>query len=141
MNDTALSAWGAALLRVTLGVAFLAHGLLLKVMTFGVAGTAAFFQSLGYPAALAWLVIAMEIAGGALLVAGVAVRAVAIALIPVMLGALSVHAGNGWMFAATGGGWEFPAMWTVLLAVQALLGAGAFAVRLPASRSRALQPA
>ena len=59
MNDTALSAWGAALLRVTLGVAFLAHGLLLKVTTFGVAGTTAYFPSLGYPAALAWLVIGL----------------------------------------------------------------------------------
>lgn len=141
MNDTALSAWGAALLRVTLGIAFLAHGLLLKVMTFGIGGTTAFFQSLGYPAALAWLVIAMEIAGGVLLIAGVAVRTVAIALIPVMLGAVSVHAGNGWVFSSQGGGWEFPAMWTVLLAVQALVGAGAFALRLPTARPRALQPA
>jgi putative oxidoreductase len=141
MNDTTLSAWGAALLRVTLGIAFLAHGLLLKVMSFGIAGTTAYFQSLGYPAALAWLVIAMEIAGGVLLIAGVAVRAVAVALIPVMLGALSVHAGNGWSFSAPGGGWEFPAMWTVLLAVQALVGAGAFALRPPAARARTLQPA
>lgn len=139
MTDTTLSAWGAALLRVTLGITFLAHGLLLKVMTFGVAGTAAYFQSLGYPAALAWLVIAMEIAGGLLLIAGVAVRAVALALVPVMLGALATHAGNGWMFSAKGGGWEFPAMWTALLVVQALLGAGAFALRLQPGRS--VQPA
>jgi putative oxidoreductase len=42
-----------------------------------------------------------------------------------------VHLPNGWVFSAANGGWEFPALWTVLLVVQALLGAGAYAVRLP----------
>ena len=51
--------------------------------------------------------------------------------IPVLIGATIQHAGNGWMFASPNGGWEFPAFWTVALAVQALLGAGAFALRLP----------
>ena len=46
------AATAALLLRVSMGVMFLAHGLLLKVMTFGPAGTAGFFQSIGYPAAL-----------------------------------------------------------------------------------------
>ena len=29
------------------------------------------------------------------------------------------------------GGWEFPALWIVLLIVQALLGPGAYALKLP----------
>ena len=45
-----------------------------------------------------------------------------------MLGATLQHAGNGWLFSAPGGGWEFPAFWTVALLVQAGLGAGAFAL-------------
>ncbi len=34
------------------------------------------------------------------------------------------------MFTAQGGGWEFPAFWTVALLVQAGLGAGAHALDL-----------
>ena len=30
-------------------------------------------------------------------------------------------AGNGWVFSAANGGWEYPAFWTVTLIVQALL--------------------
>ncbi|WP_144182710.1 DoxX family protein [Elioraea rosea] len=124
----------ALLLRVSLGVMFLAHGLLLKVMTFGLAGTAGFFQSIGYPAALAYVVIALEIAGGVALILGAYVRVVSLALIPVMIGATLQHLPNGWLFGAQGGGWEFPAFWTVTLVVQALLGPGRWALaeeRLP----------
>jgi putative oxidoreductase len=127
MTDTK-AAYGALLLRVSMGVMFLAHGLLLKVMTFGPAGTAGFFQSIGYPAALAYIVIAAEIAGGIALILGVWVRLVSLLFVPILLGAVWQHAGNGWLFGAPGGGWEFPAFWTVALLVQALLGAGAHAL-------------
>jgi putative oxidoreductase len=33
---------------------------------------------------------------------------VALALIPILLGATWVHAGNGWAFSAANGGWEYP---------------------------------
>ena len=49
-------------------------------------------------------------------------------LLPIMLGAAVQHAGNGWLFSAAGGGWEFPAFWAVALLVQAGLGAGAWAL-------------
>lgn len=130
--DTRTAPYAALVLRVGLGLLFLAHGLLLKVMTFGVAGTAAYFQSIGYPAAFAYLVILGEIAGGLLLVAGAYTRWVALALLPILIGATLQHAGNGWLFNAAGGGWEFPAFWTALLLVQALLGDGALAVKVPA---------
>ena len=128
------AATAALLLRVSMGVMFLAHGLLLKVMTFGPAGTAGFFQSIGYPAALAYVVIALEIAGGVALILGAYVRVVSLVLIPVMIGATVQHLPNGWLFGAQGGGWEFPAFWTVALVVQALLGPGRWALaeeRLP----------
>jgi putative oxidoreductase len=35
------------------------------------------------------------------------------------------------MFASPNGGWEVPAFWTVTLAVQALLGAGSYALKRP----------
>jgi putative oxidoreductase len=53
---------------------------------------------------------------------------VAFALVPVLLGALWVHSGNGWLFSAKGGGWEFPLFLTMAAIVQGLLGDGAFAL-------------
>ena len=120
--------YATALLRVSMGLLFLAHGGLLKLGTFGLAGTMGYFGSIGYPPVLGAVVIAAEVIGGLALIAGIGVRVVSLALVPLMLGALLQHSGNGWVFSGTGGGWEFPAFWTVALLVQAGLGAGAFAL-------------
>lgn len=135
MIDTRTAPYAAFLLRVGLGLLFLAHGLVLKVMTFTIPGTVGFFESIGYPGVFAYLVILGEIGGGILLIAGVYTRWIALALLPIMIGATLQHAGNGWVFSAQGGGWEFPAFWTALLVVQSLLGSGAFAVKVPALRT------
>lgn len=129
MNGYRAADHGAFLLRVSMGLLLLAHGLVLKVMTFGFAGTAGFFESIGYPAALAYVVIIAEVVGGAMLVLGVYSRYVALALVPIMIGATLQHLPNGWLFAAPNGGWEFPAFWTVTLLVQALIGDGSFALK------------
>lgn len=135
MNEARLTGYAALLLRVTLGTLFVAHALL-KLFVFTLAGTAQFFASLGLPGWLGYATFAAELAGGLLLIAGVRVRAVALALVPVLVGATWAHAGNGWVFSAPNGGWEYPAFWTVALIVQALLGAGALALpaRAPALR-------
>ena len=103
----------------------------MKVFVFTIPGTVGFFDSLGLPAVLAYLTILAEVGGGILLILGVATRVVSVALIPVLLGATWVHSGNGWSFSAAGGGWEYPLFWTVAQASVALLGAGAFALRIP----------
>lgn len=120
--------YGVLLLRVSLGAMFLAHGLLLKVATFGLAGTAGFFESLGLPAGLAYLTVFGETVGGVLLILGVQTRWVSLALLPILLGAVWVHSGNGWVFSAANGGWEYPAYLAVLALAQALLGDGAYAL-------------
>jgi putative oxidoreductase len=127
--DTRLAPYAALTLRVALGVLFIAHALL-KLLVFTLPGTVQFFASLSLPAVLAYAVFAAELIGGVLLVLGVRTRLVALALVPVMLGATWAHAGNGWLFSAPNGGWEYPLFWTVTLAVQALLGDGAYALRL-----------
>ncbi|CEJ10404.1 Putative oxidoreductase CatD [bacterium YEK0313] len=119
---------GIALLRITLGIVFLAHSVYLKLIVFTLAGTASFFQSLGLPGWLAYLVFAAEAVGGALLVLGIQARWVALALVPIALGATWAHSGNGWMFAMPNGGWEYPAYLTVLCIAQALVGDGALAL-------------
>lgn len=134
MSFSRTAPYGAMLLRLSLGVLFLAHGLL-KVFVFTLPGTVAFFGTLGYPPALAYVVVGLEIGGGLMLLAGRFTRVVSLALAPVLIGALLVHLPNGWRFSAANGGWEFPALWIVLLFVQALLGPGAFALRLPRALS------
>ena len=130
MIDNRTAPYAALLLRLSLGTLFLAHGLLLKVFTFTIPGTVGYFQSLGYPGFFAYLVIAGEIGGGLALILGVRTRAVSLLLLPIMIGATLQHLGNGWLFTGQNGGWEFPVFWTVALIVQALLGDGAFALRL-----------
>ena len=130
MIDTRTAPYAALLLRVSLGVLFLAHGLLLKVFTFTIPGTVGYFQSLGYPGFFGYLVILGEIGGGLALIVGAYTRTIALLLIPIMIGATLQHTGNGWVFSGKGGGWEFPVFWTTMLLVQALLGDGAYALKL-----------
>jgi putative oxidoreductase len=129
MIDNRTAPYAALLLRVSLGVMLLAHGLLLKVFTFGIPGTVGFFESIGYPGFFAYLVIAGEIGGGIALILGLWTRPIALLLLPILIGATLQHLGNGWVFTGKGGGWEYPAFWTVTLVVQALIGDGAYAWR------------
>lgn len=124
MTDTKLASYGALVLRLALGTMFVAHGLL-KVFVFTVPGTVAFFQSIGYPAAAAYLTIAAELVGGIALIVGIAPRLVAAALVPVLVGAALVHLPNGWLFTSANGGWEYPAFLAVAAVVQFLIGDGA----------------
>lgn len=127
MTDARNTNLAALTLRVSLGTMFIAHALL-KYFVFTLPGTAQFFQSIGLPGVLGYVVFAAELIGGILLITGVRTRTVALALVPVMIGATWAHAGNGWLFNAPNGGWEYPAFWTIALVVQALLGDGAYAL-------------
>ncbi len=142
MLDLQTAPLGAFLLRISLGVMYLAHSVVLKFVMFGLPGTAKFFETLGLPGWTAYATFAVELVGGVLLVLGVWSRAVALAVIPVLVGALWVHAGNGWVFSAANGGWEYPLFLIVVSVVVALLGDGAYALkptpRLSELRSRRL---
>lgn len=126
--DASRADLAALLLRVVTGGLFLFHGLV-KLLVFTPAGTAAFFGSLGLPAPVAYLVIAVEVLGGLMLLAGVWTRWVALATIPLLLGTIAtVHGAAGFGFSNAGGGWEYPAFWAVVMGVVALLGDGAYAL-------------
>lgn len=127
MIDARTAPYAALLLRVSLGVMFIAHALL-KVLVFTLPGTAQFFGSVGFPAWTAYAVVAAELGGGLMLVAGIYSRWVALALVPILLGAVTVHWGNGWLFTAQNGGWEYPVFLTAAAVVQALLGDGKYAL-------------
>jgi putative oxidoreductase len=128
VNNPEQAAVAALLLRLALGVMFLAHAWV-KIKVFTPAGTAQFFKSLGLPGELAYLTIAAEVGGGILLILGIETRWVALALVPLMLGTIAtVHGKAGWLFTNKDGGWEYPAFWTVGLLALALLGDGAAAL-------------
>lgn len=134
INTTA--PYGIALLRVSLGAMWIAHALL-KLLVFTLPGTAQFFESVGYPGALAYPVFAAELLGGLAILVGLYARQVSLALVPVMLAAALVHLGNGWVFTSQGGGWEYPVFLAVASVALWLGGDGAWALR----RSQRFVPA
>ena len=126
MIDNRTAPYAAFVLRICLGTMFIAHALL-KYAVFTMPGTVQFFESVGLPGPLAYVVVIAELVGGALILLGAWSRWVAAALMPVLLGALFVHSGNGWLFTNANGGWEYPAFLAASAAVLALLGDGKFA--------------
>jgi putative oxidoreductase len=129
MTDVKTAPYAALLLRITLGALFLAHAGL-KIFVFTPAGTAQFFESIGLPGALAYVTIVWEVAGALAMILGLWPRLVAIAMVPVLLGALfTVHLANGFFFSNPNGGWEYLAFWIVAQVALALTGDGALALK------------
>ena len=128
MIDSRTAPFAALVLRLTLGVLFLIH-VSLKIFVFTPAGTAGFFQSIGLPGPLAYVVIAAELLGGIALITGFYARWVALALVPLLVGTIvTVHGAAGFFFTNANGGWEYPAFWIVGLLALALLGDGSAAL-------------
>lgn len=119
---------GITVLRVSLGVMWVAHALL-KWFVFTLPGTAQYFASVGFPGVLAYPVFAAELLGGLALLLGVYARQVALALVPVMAVAGWVHLPNGWVHTSAGGGWEYPAFLIAASVALWLLGDGAAAIK------------
>lgn len=128
MIDSRLAPYGALGLRVALGLMFIAHAYL-KLVIFTPAGFTGFLGQVGLPGFLAWPIMLAELFGGIAILVGFYGRYVSLALIPILLGALSVHAGNGWVFNAPNGGWEYPAFLALTAFAHALIGDGALALK------------
>jgi putative oxidoreductase len=124
----AAPAYGVALLRVSLGVIWVAHALS-KLLVFTLPGTAAYFASVGLPGLLAYPVFAVELLGGAALILGVYARQVSLALVPIMAVAAWVHFPNGWVHTSPNGGRECPVFLIMASLALGPLGDGALALR------------
>ncbi len=125
MIDLTTAPYAVLLLRLCLGAIFVAHALL-KWRVFTIAGTIAYFKSLGLPGWLAYVTITVELGGAACLILGIYPRYVALLLVPLMVGTIvKVHGKNGWLFTNKDGGWEYPAFWAAALLALFLLGDGA----------------
>jgi putative oxidoreductase len=126
---------GITVLRVSLGLMWIAHALL-KLFVFTLPGTAQYFASIGFPGVLAYPVFAAELLGGIALLLGLYARQAALALVPVMSVAAWVHLPNGWVHTSSGGGWEYPVFLIAASVALWLLGDGAAAIK----RSQVLAP-
>lgn len=124
----AAPAYGVALLRISLGLMWVAHALL-KLVVFTLPGTAAYFASVGLPGVLAYPVFATELVGGVALILGIYAPQVSLALVPIMAAAAWVHYPNGWVHTSPNGGWEYPVFLIVASVALWLLGDGAFVIR------------
>jgi putative oxidoreductase len=119
------------LLRVTLGLLFLAHLYWkLELRPGGIHSWWANLRGQGYPSFVLVYALSAEVAGALLLIPGIATRWVSVYALPFMIGAAQYWlVRKGFFF--TGAGGELPVVWSVLLFIQALLGDGAFAVGYP----------
>lgn len=117
---------GLAVLRVVLGVIFIAHGY--PKIAGGVAGTGEFFGQLGIPLAgfFAWVVTLLELFGGVALVIGFLVTPISLLLsFHMLVGIVLVHAPNGFYVIGPGqGGIEFSLLLVAALLTLVLVGPG-----------------
>ncbi len=92
--------WSMVVLRIVVGVIFLAHG----VQKFqGIEGMIQFFGSVGLPSIMVYVIATIEAVGGALLILGLFTRMSALGTSLVMLGAIfKVKLGMGFF-----NGYEF----------------------------------
>ena len=128
MNNRINPALGPLVTRVSLGIVLVFHSLYLKGVVYSLAGTAAYFDSIGLPGWSAYAVFAVELVAGIALIAGYQVQLASAAVIPVLLGATWAHWSAGWLFSNAGGGWEYPLFLAAMAFAQIFLGAGAYAI-------------
>lgn len=118
---------GLLILRVVLGASFLTHGIM--KFSAGIAGTVGWFDSIGIPGFLAYVVAIIELVGGIAMILGIGTRIVAALFALVMIGAILMakisvgFAGNGQM-----AGWELDLAFLAMSVVLFMNGSEKFAL-------------
>ena len=122
------------ILRMVLGVVFFAHGAQKMLGWFGgygFHGTMGFFEHLGMPAPVVFLIICTEFFGGLGLIVGLLTRIPALGIGVEMIGAvLMVHLPNGFFMNWTGNqkgeGFEYHLLVIAIAVTLLIRGGGAF---------------
>ena len=117
---------GVVVLRAAVASVFLIHGIA-RTLNGTVGGFGEFLGTWGFPAgvAVAWAITLVEIAGGAALAAGYAVRWLAAwFIVQIAAGIVMVHASSGWFVVGAGrNGVEYSVLIVACLFATALLDA------------------
>ncbi len=115
--------WALTIVRIMLGIIFIAHGAQKVLGLFGGSGLQGFVQwsaTLGIPSWLAYCAAISELIAGILLVLGIASEIGALLVIGIMFGAIYfVHLKNG--FFTQNGGYEY-ALSLLVFASAVLIG-------------------
>lgn len=127
MFTTRTDRWGTTILRIAVGLVFVAHGAM-KIFVMGPAALAGFFASVGIPFASlnAYFVIAVELVGGVAMIIGLGTRVIAALFAAVMVVAIAtVHGAQGFFLP---NGYEYTLVLLAASVTLVLQGAGAFAI-------------
>jgi putative oxidoreductase len=124
-----IAPYAALVLRVTLGIMFIAHLYWkFQILPGGLDQWRSGLAATGYPAFVPWYVISAELAGALLLIPGIYTRWVSLYILPMMLGAAQFWlVRKGFYFTAAGA--ELPVIWSIMLVLQAMLGNGPYAIK------------
>lgn len=126
MTEDKLPDFGRLILRVGLGIVFIAHGQL-KVFVFGLSHAAEVFIGHGLPGWTVYPAAAIELVGGTMLILGIATRLASPLLFCIAFGAGAVHFANGWNYTSPpNGGWEYGIFLALVTAAVWLLGPGSY---------------
>ena len=130
MLDHRTAPYAALVLRLSLAFFFIAH----VYRKFAIIGFDNWWNRLakdGYADWMLYYTLAAESAGAVLLLFGIYSRYVSLFALAVLIAVTHYWAiRKGFWFGD--GGAEFPLAWTLMLVAQALLGDGAYALRVPA---------
>lgn len=124
--------WGILVLRLGIGIMFVAHGLQMVFGLFGgpgVKGFSGMLSSLGFFPAIFWAYVASYtvLVGGLLLILGVQTRlAATLLLIFILTAAIKVHLSKG--FFLSNGGFEYTFVIAAACLALILLGPGKFSI-------------
>lgn len=118
---------GALILRVVLGISFFIHGIV--KFQGGIGNIAGWFESMGLPGFLAYVVATIELAGGLALILGLATRIVSVLLAIIMIGAtLKVKLAVGFLGNGQMAGWELDLAFLAMAVYLALNGSYALSL-------------
>ncbi len=124
--------WGILVLRLGIGIMFVAHGLQMAFGLFGgpgIKGFSGMLSGLGFVPAKFWAIVASYtvLVGGLLLIAGIQTRpAATLLLIFIVTAAVKEHLSKG--FFLSNGGFEYTFVIAAACLALILLGSGKFSV-------------
>ena len=113
VNELKKSEIGVLILRIFLGLSFFIHGL--SKFQNGIDNTAGWFESIGIPGFMGYVVAIIELIGGLLLIIGLGTQYIAALFVFIMIGAIvKVKIAAGFMGNGQGAGYELDLAFAVM---------------------------